>query len=121
MSAYDDMTAGELRDAIAAMQAELERRGTEASDREAVETAVAAYAGSQGLTVLEAWRALVPEGVEVPDDPEPPDAPDYVKPTGAHDAYNTGDLVTFQGKVYRARLDAVVWSPLEYPQAWEAI
>ena len=121
---YEDMTTQQLRDEAAAMLAEVERREAEAIDRAAVDEAIQAYADSQGLTVLQAWRALAPEGVDVPDDPEPepvPEAPEFVQPTGGHDAYQTGDLVTFEGRVYRARQDGVVWSPAAYPQAWEEV
>ena len=121
---YDDMTTTELRDAAAGMLAEVARREAEGTARAAADDAVAAYADAQGLTVLQAWRALAPEGVDVPDDPEPepvPDAPEYVAPTGAHDAYQAGDRVTFQGRVYEAVINAVVWSPLAYPQAWKEV
>ena len=117
---YTDMTTTELRDAAAGMLAEVERREAEEAARRAVDEAVQAYAEAQDLTVLQAWRALAPEGVDVPDDPAPapaPDAPAYVQPTGAHDAYQAGDRVTFQGRVYEAVINAVVWSPLAYPQA----
>ena len=56
------------------------------------------------------WREIVEEG----DTP-----PEYVQPTGGHDAYNTGDLVTFEGVVYKCVIDNCVWSPTDYPQAWE--
>lgn len=45
--------------------------------------------------------------------------PEFVKPTGQHDAYNTGELVTFNGDVYKALQDGLVWSPADYPQGWE--
>ncbi len=45
----------------------------------------------------------------------------YQQPAGAHDAYNTGDLVTWNNKTYRAKQDAVVWSPGDWPAAWELI
>ena len=121
---YEDLTIQQLRDEAAAMLAEVERREAEANARAAVDEAVQAYADAQNLTVLQAWRALAPEGVQVPDDPEPepiPDAPEYVQPTGAHDAYQVGDRVTFQGRVYEAVINAVVWSPLAYPQAWKEV
>lgn len=124
MAGFDDMTTEQLKTSAAAMLDEVRRREAEDSARHAVDEAVQAYADGLGLTILQAWRALAPEGVEVPDDPEPaplPDAPEYVNPSGAHDAYNRGDLVTFDGRVYRALLDAVVWSPAAYPQAWEEV
>lgn len=45
----------------------------------------------------------------------------YQQPAGAHDAYNTGDLVTWNGATYRAKQDAVVWSPGDWPAAWERV
>ena len=45
----------------------------------------------------------------------------YQQPAGAHDAYNTGDLVTWNNKTYRAKQDAVVWSPGDWPAAWELV
>lgn len=124
MAGYDDMTTEALRAEAAAMLAEVERREAEDTARAAVDGAVQAYADSQGLTVLQAWRALAPEGVEVPDDPAPdpvPDAPEFVPPTGAHDAYSRGDLVTFEDAVYECLIDGCVWSPIAYPQAWKEV
>ena len=45
--------------------------------------------------------------------------PEFVQPTGAHDAYNTGDKVTYNGKRYVSLIDANVYSPGDYPAAWE--
>lgn len=47
--------------------------------------------------------------------------PDWVQPTGAHDAYNIGDQVLFNGAVYESIIDANVWSPTVYPQGWQLI
>ena len=124
MTDFGDMTTEDLRAASEAMLAEVARREAEAEARAAVVAAVQGYAALTGKTVLAAWRALVPEGVQVPDEPEPepiPDAPEYKQPTGAHDAYQAGDRVTFQGRVYEAVINAVVWSPLAYPQAWKEV
>ena len=124
MTDFDDMTTEELRAASEAMLAEVARREAEAEARAVVVAAVEGYAALCGVSVLAAWRALVPEGVQVPDEPEPepiPDAPEYKQPTGAHDAYKAGDRVTFQGRVYEAVINAVVWSPLAYPQAWKEV
>lgn len=47
---------------------------------------------------------------------EPTDEwPEYVQPTGAHDAYQVGDKVTFNGKRYVCKLANCVWSPDAYP------
>jgi len=45
--------------------------------------------------------------------------PEWQQPTGSHDAYNTGDKVTFEGQVYMSLIDANTWSPSEYPAGWE--
>lgn len=47
--------------------------------------------------------------------------PEFVKPTGAHDAYAKGDKVTFKGKHYISLIDANVYSPVEYPEGWEEV
>lgn len=45
---------------------------------------------------------------------------DFVQPTGAHDAYQKGDKVKFEGKIYESILDTPnTWSPAEYPQGWK--
>ena len=40
--------------------------------------------------------------------------PEWVQPTGAHDAYNTGDKVTHNGVKYISDVDANVWEPGVY-------
>lgn len=45
--------------------------------------------------------------------------PVWSKPTGAHDAYNTGDIVDYNGTLYKSIIDGNTWSPDEYPQGWE--
>ena len=47
--------------------------------------------------------------------------PEWKQPTGAQDAYNKGDKVTFDGKHYISLMDANIWSPAAYPQAWELV
>lgn len=47
--------------------------------------------------------------------------PDWVQPTGAHDAYNTGDKVRFEGSTYESVIDANVWSPVAYPAGWRKV
>jgi hypothetical protein len=45
--------------------------------------------------------------------------PEFVQPTGAHDAYKKGDKVTFEGKHYISLIDANVYSPTAYPAGWQ--
>lgn len=39
---------------------------------------------------------------------------DWVQPTGAQDAYQKGDKVTYEGKHYISDIDNNVWSPTTY-------
>lgn len=46
----------------------------------------------------------------------------WKQPTGAHDAYNTGDVVRYpdkDGQLYKSTIDGNVWAPDAYPQGWE--
>ncbi len=45
--------------------------------------------------------------------------PEFVQPTGAHDAYMAGDKVTFQGQHYISLVDNNSYSPADYPANWE--
>lgn len=45
--------------------------------------------------------------------------PVWSQPTGAHDAYNTGDIVNYNGTLYRSVIDGNVYSPVAYPAGWE--
>jgi len=46
--------------------------------------------------------------------------PNWVQPTGVHDAYMIGDKVTFEGNHYVSLIDYNTYSPVEYPAGWEA-
>ena len=63
------------------------------------------------------------ESPVVPPEEEDPDTPlsypDFVQPTGAHDAYKKGDIVKYNGTLYKSLIDGNVWSPDAYPQGWE--
>ena len=45
--------------------------------------------------------------------------PEYVQPTGAHDAYNKGAKVTWNGRHKICQMDGCVWDPDTYPAAWK--
>ena len=44
--------------------------------------------------------------------------PVWAQPTGAHDAYNTGDVVNYNGTLYESLIDGNVYSPEDYPAGW---
>lgn len=47
--------------------------------------------------------------------------PEWAQPLGATDAYNTGDIVSYNGKLYRSTIDGNSWSPDAYPAGWEVV
>ena len=47
------------------------------------------------------------------------EVPEWVQPTGAQDAYNTGDKVSHNGKHWESLVDANVWEPGVY--GWNEI
>ena len=63
------------------------------------------------------WREVTPES----EDGTPAAPPEWVQPTGGHDAYKTGDLVTWQGQAYRSNRDGNVWSPSALPSGWDLV
>ena len=44
--------------------------------------------------------------------------PVWSQPTGSHDAYNTGDIVNYNGTLYQSLIDGNVYSPEAYPAGW---
>ena len=44
--------------------------------------------------------------------------PVWSQPTGAHDAYNKGDIVDYNGTLYESQIDGNVYSPDAYPAGW---
>ena len=74
----------------------------------------------------EAEEAPAPEDVlpaesetESSGETEPEDYPEWVQPSGSHDAYNTGDIVRYNGVLYRSKIDGNTWAPDAYPDGWE--
>lgn len=45
--------------------------------------------------------------------------PEWVQPLGATDAYNEGDIVSYNGNLYISIIDANTWSPKAYPAGWK--
>ena len=45
--------------------------------------------------------------------------PIWNRPSGAHDAYGKGDIVSYNEKLYKSLIDGNTWSPDEYPAGWK--
>lgn len=70
--------------------------------------------------------AALKERVDKLDDtePDPEEYPEYVQPTGSHDAYHKDDKVTYKDKKYICIAPedvAVVWDPETYPAYWQIV
>lgn len=44
--------------------------------------------------------------------------PVWSQPTGAHDAYNKGDIVNYKDTPYQSLIDGNAYSPEAYPAGW---
>lgn len=86
------------------------------------------------LNALELWRREVDAKLAElewrssgePGEPEDPvdEYPEYVPPTGAHDAYYKDDKMTFNGERYICTAPdgvACVWDPVTYPDYWKKV
>lgn len=78
-------------------------------------------ANAQGMSALKEAVEELGSTVTEPEIPVAEEYPEYKQPTGAHNAYKIGDKITFNGKKYICKLDNCVWSPSEYPVAWEEV
>ena len=87
---YSTLTDDDLDQAALAIQAEQERRRT-------IEYAEGA------ITRMNAAYLVARDGEE--------EAPAWVMPTGAHDAYPAGHRVTYNGNVWESLTPANVWEP----------
>lgn len=69
-------------------------------------------------------RVVALEGGSVEPDVPVDEYPEYVPPTGAHDAYYNGAKVTYNGKKYTCIAPngvAVVWNPDVMPAYWQIV
>lgn len=64
-------------------------------------------------------EVIEPEPTPKPEEPET--YPEFVQPTGAHDAYQIGDRVLYNGKVYESTIANNAYSPDAYPQGWKLL
>ena len=81
------------------------------------------YRCVQAHTSQEGWEPPVTPALWVRTAQEG-EIPVWVQPTGAQDAYNTGDKVHYPSTtdpVYESLIDANVYSPEAYPQGWQLV
>ena len=68
------------------------------------------------------WKEVEDSGQTEPTDPDEPvenEYPEWVQPTGAHDAYSIGDKVTYNDRHWVSNTNGNVWVPGEY--GWDEV
>lgn len=78
-------------------------------------------ANAIGMSALKDAIEKLGQQVEIPETPTEDEYPPFVKPNGAHDCYNEGSKMTFNGKKYICLINGCVWSPDEYPAGWKEV
>lgn len=78
-------------------------------------------ANAKGMSAIKEAVEKLGGAIEPPAVEPAEEYPEYVQPTGAHDAYNTGDKITYDGNKYECLMDGCVWNPTEYPQGWQKV
>lgn len=80
------------------------------------------YRCAQAHTSQADWTPDVTPALWVAIGLAPDQVPVWSQPTGAHDAYNTGDRVHYpdaDGPIYKSLIDGNIWAPDVYPAGWE--
>lgn len=77
------------------------------------------YRVAQGHTSQEDWPPADNPALYTCVSLTPGGYPIWSQPTGAQDAYNTGDIVSHNGTLYQSKIDGNVWAPDNYPDGWE--
>ena len=79
------------------------------------------YKVVQEHTSQEDWTPDVTPSLFTPIGLDENGYPVWSAPTGSHDAYNTGDIVDYNGTLYKSLIDGNVYSPEAYPSGWEVV
>lgn len=79
------------------------------------------YKVVQAHTSQEDWKPPEAPAMYTPLGLNADGVPTWSRPTGSHDAYNTGDVVDYNGTLYKSLIDGNVYSPDEYPSGWGAV
>lgn len=79
------------------------------------------YKVAQEHTSQADWTPDATPALYIPIGLDPNGYPIWSKPTGAHDAYNAGDIVMYNGAKYESLMNGNTYSPEEYPQGWQEL
>ena len=76
------------------------------------------YKVAQAHTSKESWTPDATAALYIPIGLDASGYPVWSQPTGAHDAYNAGDVVNYNGTLYKSMIDGNTYSPEAYPAGW---
>jgi hypothetical protein len=79
------------------------------------------YRVAQDHTSSEVWLPSTTPALYTPIGLTDSGYPIWSQPTGAHDAYNTGDIVDYNGILYKSLINGNTYSPEAYPTGWEIV
>ena len=79
------------------------------------------YKVVQAHTSQADWRPDVTPSLYVAIGLDEQGYPVWSQPTGAHDAYNKGDIVDYNGTLYESLIDGNTYSPEAYPAGWKEV
>jgi hypothetical protein len=79
------------------------------------------YTCLQAHLTLSNWTPDVTPALWEAEQQQGNDCPDWVQPTGAHNAYQIGDCIKFNNKCYESTINANVWSPAVLPSGWNEV
>jgi hypothetical protein len=77
------------------------------------------YKVVQAHTSLESWTPDITASLYDAIGLDSEGYPIWSQPTGAHDAYNIGDIVDYNGILYKSLMDGNIYAPDAYPAGWE--
>ena len=77
------------------------------------------YKVVQAHTSQEVWTPALTPSLYVAIGLDKDGYPIWSQPTGAHDAYNKGDIVDYNGVLYESLIDGNVYAPDAYPAGWK--
>ena len=76
------------------------------------------YKVNQGHTSQADWKPDITPALYTAIGLDDSGYPVWAQPTGAHDAYNQGDIVNYNGTLYQSLINGNVYSPDAYPVGW---
>lgn len=85
------------------------------------ELQVTVNANAQGMSAIKEAVENLGGTITPPAEQPTEEYPEYVQPTGAHDAYKIGDKITYKGEHYECIFNGCVWTPDDYPQGWKEV